>query len=246
MALVSVIIPYYKKINHIKKTLNSVLDQTFQDFEIIIIYDDVNLNDLNFIEELVKNNRKIKLIKNAKNLGAGLSRNIGIQNSTGKIIAFLDSDDYWDANRLEKQIKFMMDNNYKFTFCNYKKVINNKKINVLSKKKAISYKQLLNDCEIGLSTVFLDRDIIEENLFPPLKTKEDYVAWLKITKKNVCAYNFSESLVEWNYSEKSLSSNFFQKLQDGFKVYFIYQDMSFLKSLFYLLLLSLNSIKRKI
>ena len=104
MALVSVIIPYYKKINHIRKTLNSVLDQTFQDFEIIIIYDDVNLDDLNIIEELVKNNHKIKLIKNAKNLGAGLSRNIGIQNSTGKIIAFLDSDDYWDTNRLENKL----------------------------------------------------------------------------------------------------------------------------------------------
>ena len=128
MALVSVIIPYYKKINHIRKTLNSVLDQTFQDFEIIIIYDDVNLDDLNVIEEFIKNNHKIKLIKNAKNLGAGRSRNIGIQNSTGKIIAFLDSDDYWDANRLQKQIKFMMDNNYKFTFCNYKKVINKKKL----------------------------------------------------------------------------------------------------------------------
>ena len=90
MALVSVIIPYYKKINHIRKTLNSVLDQTFQDFEIIIIYDDVNLDDLKIIEELVKNNNKIKLIKNAKNL-ADL-RN-GIKNSNGKIIA-LDSDDY--------------------------------------------------------------------------------------------------------------------------------------------------------
>ena len=88
MALVSVIIPYYKKIDFIKKTLNSVLDQTFQDFEIILIYDDVNLDDLKVIENLIKSNPKVKLIQNKKNLGAGLSRNVGIKNSSGKIIAF--------------------------------------------------------------------------------------------------------------------------------------------------------------
>ena len=106
MALVSVIIPYYKKIDFIKKTLNSVLDQTFQDFEIILIYDDVNLDDLKVIENLIKSNPKVKLIQNKKNLGAGLSRNVGIKNSSGKIIAFLDSDDCWKSDRLEKQLKF--------------------------------------------------------------------------------------------------------------------------------------------
>ena len=246
MALVSVIIPYFKKIDHIKKTLNSVLDQTFKDYEIIIIYDDVNLNDLKFIKKFIENNPKIKLIRNVKNLGAGPSRNIGIENSTGKIIAFLDSDDYWKSDRLEKQLNFMIENNYKFTFCNYNKIINNKKkIMVLSKNKVVSHKKLLNDCEIGLSTVFLDRDIIDKDLFPPLKTKEDYVAWLKITKNNINAYNFPECLVDWNYSENSLSSNFLQKLKDGFKVYFIYLNISFFKSLFYLFILGLNSIKRK-
>ena len=246
MALVSVIIPYYKKIDFIKKTLNSVLDQTFQDFEIILIYDDVNLDDLKFIEDLIKSNPKVKLIQNKKNLGAGLSRNLGIKNSSGKIIAFLDSDDCWKSDRLEKQLNFMMDKGYKFTFCNYEKIINNKKkIEVLSKNKIVSHKQLLSDCEIGLSTVFLHRDIISEDLFPPLETKEDFVAWLKITKNNINAYNFPECLVEWNYSKNSLSSNFIQKLKDGFKVYFKYLNIGFFKSIFYLLLLSFNSIKRK-
>ena len=121
MALVSVIIPYYRKINHIKKTLNSVFKQTFQDFEIILIYDDELKNDLKVIETLVKNNAKVKIIKNFNNIGAGASRNNGIKNSSGSIIAFLDSDDYWQPDRLEKQLKFMQDNNYNFTFCNYRK-----------------------------------------------------------------------------------------------------------------------------
>ena len=169
-----------------------------------------------------------------------------MQNASGKIIAFLDSDDYWLPQRLEKQVKFMMQNKYNFTFCNYKKIFNKKKkIEVTSKNKKISYNDLLNDCEIGLSTVLLSKSIIENNLFPPLKTKEDYVAWLKITKKNIFAYNYPEYLVEWNYNKYQLSSNFFQKIIDGFRVYFIYLKLSLFKSIFYLFLLGFNSIKRK-
>ena len=84
-----------------------------------------------------------------------------------------------------------------------------------------------------------------DNLFPPLKTQEDYVAWLKITKKNSYAYNLPESLVIWNKSKNSLSSNFFQKIKDAFKVYNTYENYNVIKSLYYLFLLSFNSIKRK-
>ena len=244
MALVSVIIPYFKKRSFIEKTLESVLIQTFQDFEIILIYDDEDKDDLSFIKKLIKNNPKIKIIENVKNLGAGISRNKGIENSTGSIIAFLDADDYWFPKKLEKQINFMIEKNYKFTFCNYKKK-NGKEINVLSKKSKISHKDLLTDCEIGLSTVLLYKTEITENLFPPLKTKEDLTAWLKITKKNVDAYNFPEYLVQWNYSKNSLSSNFIQKIVDGFKVYNIYMKFNILKSFYYLFILSCNSIRRK-
>ncbi len=107
MALVSVIIPYYRKINHIRKTLNSVLNQTFQNFEIVLIYDDPVLDDLKLIKDLTKGNSKIKIIKNLKNLGAGESRNVAMKNSSGDIIAFLDADDYWLPDRLEKQLHFM-------------------------------------------------------------------------------------------------------------------------------------------
>ena len=117
-----------------KELLLSVLNQTFQDFEIILIYDDEIKEDLKLIKKIAGNNPKIKIIENKKNLGAGLSRNKGIKNSSGSIIAFLDSDDYWVPERLEKQINFMNENNYKFTFCNYKKK-NGKEINIFSKKK---------------------------------------------------------------------------------------------------------------
>ena len=246
MALVSVIIPYYKKINYINKTLDSVLNQTYQNFEIILIYDDVITTDLEIIKKNFKNNPKIKIIKNIKNYGAGISRNIGIQNSKGQIITFLDSDDIWLPNKLENQINFMIKNNYDFTFCDYeKKGSKMKSIKVKSKKDKISYQDLLFDCEIGLSTVALNKKIIKGELFPPIKTKEDYVAWLKITQNNFFAYNLSEFLVIWNYSKNSLSSNFLQKLSDGFKVFYVYQKFNIIKSLYHLIFLSFNSLRRK-
>ena len=107
MPIVSIILPYYKKINYIKKTINSILNQSFKDFEIILIYDDENLQDLYIIEKNFKNNPKIKIIRNTKNLGAGISRNIGIKHARGKIIAFVDSDDFWLPDKLHKQTRFM-------------------------------------------------------------------------------------------------------------------------------------------
>ena len=89
------------------------------------------------------------------------------------------------------------------------------------------------------------KKIIENDLFPNLKTQEDYAAWLKITKNNHKAYNLKEILVTWNQSDNSLSSNFFQKIMDAFRIYKIYLNCSIVKSLYHLLILSINSLKRK-
>ena len=246
MSLVSIILPYYKKINYIANTLNSILNQTYQNFEIILVYDDTKLDDLLLIEHDFKNNPKIKVIKNARNLGAGISRNIGIKHSKGEIIAFIDADDLWLPNKLEKQTNFMKENNFQFTFCDYeKRVSNNKVIKVISPKKVLDYNDLLKSNDIGLSTVQINKNIISDDLFPSLKTKEDFAAWLKITKKKINAYNFSENLVIWNKVNDSLSSNFFQKIFDGFKVYKDYEKFSLFKSLYFLFILSKNSVKRK-
>ena len=90
-------------------------------------------NDLFEIESDFKNNPKIKIIKNSKNLGAGISRNIGIKHAKGKIVAFVDSDDFWLPEKLERQTKFMQENNYDFTFCNYDKVVSKRKNNQCKK-----------------------------------------------------------------------------------------------------------------
>ena len=110
MKLVSVIIPYYRKIKFIEHCVNSVLKQTYRNIEVLIIYDDSSNLDFKKILKIKKKDKRIKIIRNKDNIGAGLSRNVGIKKSKGKLIAFLDADDYWKKNKLMDQIKFMEKN----------------------------------------------------------------------------------------------------------------------------------------
>jgi teichuronic acid biosynthesis glycosyltransferase TuaG len=107
MNLVSVIIPYYRKKEYFEKTLNSILTQSHKKIEIIIIYDDTNLQELTFLKKITKKDKRISIIINKKNLGAGHSRNIGINASKGKFIAFIDADDIWRKDKIYQQLKFM-------------------------------------------------------------------------------------------------------------------------------------------
>ena len=102
MSTVSIILPYYKKREFIKETLNSIINQSYKDFEVIIIYDDESVEDLDFIKNIIVNDDRIKLIVNNKNLGVGPSRNIGINNSIGSYLAFIDGDDLWKNDKLIK------------------------------------------------------------------------------------------------------------------------------------------------
>ena len=126
MQLISIIMPYYRKIDTVNRTIKSVVNQTYKKFELIIVYDDNALEEYYKIKNFIKNNKKIKLIKNKKNIGAGKSRNIGIKNCNGNIITFIDSDDTWHPQKLKKQLNFLDKNNYNFIFCGYKKILKKK------------------------------------------------------------------------------------------------------------------------
>jgi teichuronic acid biosynthesis glycosyltransferase TuaG len=247
MPLVSIILPYYKKINFFKETYKSIKNQNFKNFELIIIYDDQDLKDYYKILEIVKKNQKIKIFLNKKNLGAGLSRNFGIKKAQGKYIAFIDADDLWSKEKLKKQILFMRKNNYKFTCCNYSKKFKKNIIIDIKPKKKISYSDLIKNCQIGLSTVIIEKGLVNNKLFPNFKTQEDLAAWLKTMRlKKISCYTLGKKLVMWNYDSNSLSSNSFQKIFDAYRVFRLGEKISRLKSLIYVLRLSINSISRKI
>ena len=248
MDLVSVIIPYYKNRSFIKTCLNSVLKQTYKKLEIIIIYDDPDQKDLIYIKSLINSDRRVQIIINKKNLGAGVSRNIGIKNSKGKFISFIDSDDTWKLHKIKYQINIMINLDLKCSHTSY--CIVNEKNKIIGKRIArdfLKYKSLLKSCDIGLSTVIIRKNIITNTCkFAKLKTKEDFVLWLKILKKNYEFIAINQVLTNWRSRPESLSSSSMQKIKDAFTVYSRYENFSIIKSIFYLFLLSFNFFKKSL
>ena len=247
MNFVSVIIPYFKKKNFIKKTINSILNQTHKNLEIIVIYDDEDHSDLELIKKLQTVDSRIKIIINKKTLGAGRSKNIGMKFAKGKFIAFLDADDLWKKNKIELQLKFMTRNNFEISHTNYEILDIKKKNKKIMKARMIeNYENFLFSCDIGLSTVMLKKNLISKNCqFPNLRTKEDFVFWLMILKKNIKIGGLDKNLTTWRKLSNSLSSSIFQRLKDGFTLYNQYMKFNIIKSFFYLFILSINSIKKK-
>ena len=245
--LVSIIIPYYKKKFFFNKTILSAVNQSYKNIEIIIIYDDTSKEELKYVKKITHKKKNIKILINSKNIGAGLSRNKGIKKSKGEFLAFLDADDIWKRNKLKEQIKFMNSNKIDASYTGYKILDEeNNNTGVRVSKKKISYKDLIYSCDIGLSTVIIrKKKLIELNcFFPSLKTKEDYVLWLKLSKKGLIFNGINNCLSYWKKTDNSLSSNLFQKLADGFKVYYIYLKFGFFKSLIHLIILSINFLKK--
>jgi len=247
MDLVSVIIPYYKKKKYIEFAVNSVIQQTYSNFELIIIYDDENKEDLYLLKNLIKKDKRIKLYINKKNLGAGRSRNKGVKLSQGSLIAFLDSDDLWTRNKLKKQIFFMKKNLVDISHTSYHIINSENKIIGSRNANDMNYKLLLSSCDIGLSTIIMKKELITNKIkFANINTKEDYVLWLKITLNNNTIFALKNNLTKWRKLDDSLSASKIQKLYDGYLVYRKHMNFSSVKSFICLLLLSFNYVLKEL
>ena len=243
MFLVSIIMPYYKKELYVSESVQSILNQSYTNFELILVNDDTE--NKNFINKISNFDQRIRLIHNDKNLGAGLSRNKAIVLSKGEYIAFCDSDDLWKKNKLELQLNFMKKFNLNFSFTSYDIIDeNNKFIKIRKAPNFVDFKKLRNSCDIGLSTIIAKKNIFRGNKyqFSNLKTKEDYVLWLKFAQDGIEMKGFDQNLSSWRKTKNSLSSSIFQKLIDGYRVYREHLGYGIFKSLFYLIILSINFI----
>lgn len=243
---ISIIIPFYENFKLLKRALNSIFNQSYKNYEIILIYDNQNKDDLFKLKKLIKKKRNIKIILNKNNIGAGLSRNKGIKLAKGKYICFLDSDDAWKKQKLYLQSSFMKKRGISISHTSYDIV--SLKNNIISKRiaKDLQYNDLLNSCDVGLSTIMIEKKLFKSGAkFPGLKTKEDFVLWLKISKKGHTFYGIKKSLTKWTDQPNSLSKSTFQKIIDAYRVYNKYEGYNLFNSLIRVLILSVNFLKKR-
>ena len=234
--MISIIMPSYKSERFISKTIESVLAQTYQNWQMIIV-DDVSPDDSNeIIEEYCKKDSRIKLIKLEKNSGPAVARNRAIEEAKGKYIAFLDADDLWKPEKLEKQIKFMEEKNCALSYSAYETMseegeLQNKYINPPLK---ISYQDLLKSNYIGCLTAIYDTQKIGKVYMPNISKRQDYGLWLKILRKTDFAYGLEESLGVYRIMSNSVSSNKFKLLKFNYLLFKEHENFSVIKSLYYL------------
>ena len=245
---VSIVIGYYKKRLFFERTVDSILKQTYKNYEVVVIYDDKNKSELKWVKKILQKVPKFKIIVNKKNIGAGLSRNKGIRYAKSKYIAFCDADDLWHKNKLKVQIDYMQKHKLNFCHSSYR-IINfyGKIIGSFCVVDKLNYSSLLKSCDIATSSVMISKNILQgNNLFSNLKTKEDYSLWLKIVKKEKELNGININLIFWRSLKDSLSSSFFQKLADAYKIYRINENFNVVTSIYLMIRLALFALLKKI
>ena len=211
--LVSIVMPSYNTAAYVEETIQSVLNQTYINWELLFV-DDCSSDDTLKIMKKYKSDSRIKIFKGKKNVGAAICRNKALREANGRWIAFLDSDDLWYPNKLEKQLNFMKENGYHFSYTNYEEIDESgKDLNVLvSGPNKITKVGMFNYCWPGCLTVMYDRDFIGEIQIENIRKNNDYAIWLKVCKKTNC-YLLNECLAKYRKGRKgSISSHSVAKL----------------------------------
>lgn len=220
MPLVSVITPIYNCQSYLQATVLSVINQTFYDWELILVDDKSGDESLMIAQQLAKEDNRIRVISLDENSGAAVARNKGIDLAEGRYIAFLDSDDMWLPEKLEKQISFMERENVAFSYSAYKKVDEHgNDLGTIGVPAQVSYTDLLKVCSIGCLTAVYDTESLGKVYMPMIRKRQDLGLWLKILKRIPFAYGINETLALYRVRNNSISANKLNAASYTWKLY---------------------------
>lgn len=221
MNKVSIIMPSYNAARFIAASIQSVIEQTYTDWELLITDDCSQDNSLIIAKNFADKDPRIQVYSTVRNSGAAIARNVSIKHAQGRYIAFLDSDDTWEANKLETQIKFMEDNNIAFSFSNYD--IMSEDGTALGKTiqipKVIGYHGYLRNTIIGCLTVIIDKEKTGYFEMPNIKSSHDMALWLLIMKRGFKAYGLQKTLANYRLVSTSNTAKKWKAAKDVWKVY---------------------------
>ena len=240
---VEIILPNYNSENYLEETIVSVLNQTFKDWRLTIIDGNSNIETQKILEKY-NSYKRINIVKLKKNKKAGFCRNLAIRNSESDYIAFIDSDDIWEKEKLSKQLDFMDKNKYYFTYTSYQPFKSTKNLSVIKPLKYFDYNKFTKNTSIATSTMIIKKSIIGNTKFSNTTICEDYFFKCQILKKVKYAYCLSENLMRYRIRKRSLQSN---KMRNIYWIWYInknYNKMNLLRNLLSIFLISLSSLKR--
>lgn len=234
MHLISIITPLYNSSDYLETAIQSVISQTYRNWEMIIVDDCSKDDSLEKAQRYAALDARIKVLQLAKNSGAAAARNAAIEISKGRFIAFLDSDDLWEFNKLERQIQYMLINDVDFSYTAYEKIDENgKAFSVMGVPQIVSYVDLLKTNCIGCLTVIYDTKKIGK-VYMPINTKrEDYATWLAILKKIDYAYGMNEVLAQYRVYDSQTSSKKAKMAKENWRLYRDVEKLGLLKSVYY-------------
>jgi len=247
--LVSIITPSYNSSKYIYEAIQSVMSQTYVNWEMILVDDHSTDNSVEIIERIASGNPKIRLIKLKNNVGSAQSRNVALEVVSGRFIAFLDSDDVWHSDKLEKQVEFMLKRKAPISFTSYELIDENG----TSKNHAIYSIEKLNQLDylkntiIGFSTSMIDTQIVGNSFrMMDIRTRQDTSLWITLLGKGFLAYGLDEVLVKYRIHSNSISANKIKAVMQVWNLYFNIHRLGFFKSAYCFAFYLYNAIKKRI
>ena len=250
--LVSIIMPSYNSALTIGESIESVQSQTYEKWELLITDDCSNDETVEIVRQYAEKDPRIKLFQNKENSGAAVSRNLSLSHSTGEFVAFLDSDDLWLPNKLEKQIDFMLnEKKVDFTFTAYSLIDafgrhSNKVVDLQGNNLSFTYKDMLRKkATLGCSTVIFKKSAFKDYSMPLIRTGQDYALWLKLLKSGKQVYLLNEVLTYYRILPYSISRNKFKKCKRQWQIYRYIEQLGFIDSLISFLFYAWRAIFRR-
>jgi teichuronic acid biosynthesis glycosyltransferase TuaG len=247
--IVSIITPLYNSEEFIKDTIDSVLSQTYTNWEMIIVDDCSTDNSVEITSRIIDTNPKIRLIKLKKNVGSALSRNSALQVAKGRYIAFLDSDDLWFPDKLEKQLLFMSERKIPISFTSYELIDENgiNKMHTIHSVDKLNQIDYLKNTIIGFSTSMIDTKIVGNDFrMKDIRTRQDTSLWITLLGKGFFAYGINEVLVKYRTHSRSISANKIKAAKQVWNLYFNIHKIGLIKSIYCFSFYAFNAVKKRV
>jgi teichuronic acid biosynthesis glycosyltransferase TuaG len=248
MAKVTIITPIYNGARYIEQTILSVIRQTYPDWEMIIVDDCSTDHPEAVISRYVEQDNRIRLVRLDNHSGAAGARNVAIDQAAGDYIAFLDGDDVWKPEKLERQVSFMADQDLAFSFTSYEIMAQDGKLTgkVVHAPKIMDYKHYLRNTVIGCLTVMINRQKTGKFRMPLVRSSHDMALWLELMKRGFKAYGMDEVLASYRLASSSNSANKFKAARDVWHVYRDIEKLSFFYSIYNLTGYAFHAIRKRL